>query len=581
MLAQFARLRVGFECAKAQESYRGMDWRSHLHSTILPGNDVFSIAHIPRASDIFLHPLCFQAVLVGHSKVGAMIDLHFPLPHGGRVPQGFPPPAMAGEPNLSGRSRQMKTRNNITRVLTTGVRAGTALALLALLLASSAQAQPAGGEMCGDSTTFTVGLPGRAGSLPAGISAPNDSVTLPKGCRIYALLVSGYSVNPKLDLLSFYKLARFVAENNGYVHYAWWNNLMKEYLAGPLHDFPAQTVTLGGQQIKIQPTPGNLGSAHGLGFVPKNFAEVTTFLPKTIPEEDFQFQDDARALLQAIRIHNPDAIIIVAGHSMGGNAVARLGATTSTVIDILAPIDPVGNRSRPVGQLLRDTYNWNRWRVANNLLGYRQRDCVRNTLGLCKDSDSSPFRFKAQCTLGPLLSNPPLVGSRAPVFCPQLLPLVITGPRPTIGSNVRFLYHRWQKEFVFPFDFDGDEPISRSGPFTGGLLGGNYQQPLQRNAVGESNPNKSCGLFGNLDVATLVVQVLGVTFTLPNPGVQPGDPRDPNITCTPFDGHGEIVGMRGVDATGPIPVGVEAQDWPCYAELVDTSSDPNCTGDDP
>jgi asparagine synthase (glutamine-hydrolysing) len=39
---------------------------------------------------------------------------------------------------------------------------------------------------------------------------------------------------------------------------------------------------------------------------------------------------------------------IVAGHSMGGNAVARLGADPGVSIDLLAPIDPVGNRTRPI-----------------------------------------------------------------------------------------------------------------------------------------------------------------------------------------------------------------------------------------
>lgn len=455
-----------------------------------------------------------------------------------------------------------------------------AFVLCAGLFPLPALAQPPANnpnEMCGDGTTFTVSLPGRAGSLPLGIAAPNDSVTLPRGCRIYALLVSGYSRNNKMDEFTFYKVAKFVAENNGYAHYAWWNNLMGEYLSHPLHNFPPQTAILNGQSVVIQPSPGNLQDTHLLGFIPKNFADVTTFLPKAVPEEDFQFQDDARAFLQAIRANNPNAIIIVAGHSMGGNAVARLGATTSNVVDVLAPIDPVGNRSTPVGQLFRETFNWNRWRVANNLRGYRQRDCVRNALNLCQDFDPNPFRLSFQCTVGPLLSSPPLVGSRAPLLCPQLNPIVVTGTRPTIGSNVRYLYHRWQKEFTFPFDFDEDEPLSRPGSFAAGILGGNYQQPFARNALGESNPNKSCGLFGNVNVGTLVIQVLGLSFTLPDPGVQPGDPRDPNLSCSPFDGHGEIVGIR---TTALKPYGTEMRDaWPCYPAL--TTPTPNCGPDDP
>lgn len=430
------------------------------------------------------------------------------------------------------------------------------------LFASVARAQEAPPpEMCGDGTTFTVDLPGTA-SLPRGVKAPDDSVTLPNGCRIYALLVSGYERNASLDELTFYKLTKFVAENNGYVHWAWWNNLLKEYMALPLHDVQVDVPVLG----TIGTNPGGLGGVHGLGFVPKNFGEVTAFVPKAVPEEDFQFQADAELFLKAIRANNPNAIIIVAGHSMGGDSVVRLGTNPNVSIDLLAPIDPVGNRSRPVGRVpipglpLRQTFNWNRWRVANTLLGYRQRDCVRNALGLCRDFDPRPFRVSFQCTEGPLLDAPPLFGSRAPLVCPQLVPIVVTGPRPTIGANVRFLYHRWQKEFVFPFDFGADEPLTR-GSVTD-ILGGNFQAPVPKNALGESNPNKTCGAAGNIDVGLLAFQVLGISFTLPEFGVQPGDPRDPNIFCVPLDGHGEIVGFRRI---GIEPIALQAQgNWPIF-----------------
>jgi pimeloyl-ACP methyl ester carboxylesterase len=385
----------------------------------------------------------------------------------------------------------------LTRGWTGSVLWFLAVMVAAAWLPATAVAQPPPSdpaEMCGDGTTFTVDLPGVAGSLGSGVPVAPDAVVLPNGCSTYAIFVSGYSVNPQLNYLSFYKLAKFIAERNGYVHYAWWNNFMGEYLRGPLHGGGLTPGTL---------TPG--GATHGLGFVPLDLGG----LGKAVPEEDVQFQADARRVIAAIRHHNPDALIVVAGHSMGGNAVARLGASINTPIDLLAPIDPVGNRSRPVGQIGRDTYNWTRWRVANELLGYRQRDCVRDGL-LCRDFDPRIFHVSYRCEWGPLLSEPPLVGSRAPLICPQAQPLVVAS-RPRIGANVRMLYHRWQKEFPFPFDYLQDEPITRD-PLTG-LLGGNYQAPLLKNAEGESNPNKTCGVPGSLNIALITAQVFTPGFS--------------------------------------------------------------------
>src|SRR5574340_168522 len=82
-------------------------------------------------------------------------------------------------------------------------------------------------NMCGDGTTFTVDLPDREGG--------NDSITLPSGCRIYAFFVAGYGRNQGFNELHFYRFAKYVMENDGYVHWSWWNNLLKEYLGGPLH----------------------------------------------------------------------------------------------------------------------------------------------------------------------------------------------------------------------------------------------------------------------------------------------------------------------------------------------------------
>lgn len=146
---------------------------------------------------------------------------------------------------------------------------GLAWALLALGLAPAALAQPAGNEMCGDGTTFTVQLPGKSSGIDnfdglfRNIIVPDplpaDSVTLPNGCRFYVLLISGYRQNAALDKIIFYRVAEFAASNNGYVHMAWWNNLLKEYMGGPLHAanviverfFPFD-------DYFIPPTPGGL-----------------------------------------------------------------------------------------------------------------------------------------------------------------------------------------------------------------------------------------------------------------------------------------------------------------------------------
>lgn len=389
-----------------------------------------------------------------------------------------------------------------------------------LLSSSISHAETPADEMCGDGSTFDVVL-------------GSETLNVPNGCRIYALIVSGYERNSNLDELTFYNLAKFVAENDGYVHYAWWNNLLKEYMAGPLHDSNSN--------------PGGLLGVHAAGFVPLD----GNFFNKAIPNEDFRFQHDADSLLQEIRRNNPNAIVIVAGHSMGGNAVARLGATTNVSIDLLAPIDPVGNRSLPEGLFsplqLRpgaETYNWTRWRATHRFRGYRVWDCVRNARGRCQDFDPRIFFVQYRCgPSGPWLDHPPSAFSKAPIICPRGTdvfsgPVRDTGTLVRFGSNVRRLYHRWQKESAFPFDFGEDYYFGHPSPLSSSILGPNYQAPLGKNALLELDPAKTCGT------------------------PLKADPRDPNIHCNPSDGHGEIIGFRGVPVDPGFPVALKATDWP-------------------
>jgi hypothetical protein len=86
---------------------------------------------------------------------------------------------------------------------------------LLALCSSPVLAQPNGGEMCGDGTTFTVPLaPTNIGiddsdgifrviRISEPPNPPPHSVTLPNGCRIYAILVSGYSNNRHFKDLPF------------------------------------------------------------------------------------------------------------------------------------------------------------------------------------------------------------------------------------------------------------------------------------------------------------------------------------------------------------------------------------------
>jgi pimeloyl-ACP methyl ester carboxylesterase len=370
----------------------------------------------------------------------------------------------------------------------------------------------AAGTVCGESGFLQIDL------------TASETVTVPEGCDIYALIVSGYERNAKLDELTLYNFAKFVAENNGYVHYAWWNNLLKEYMAGPLHTSSAN--------------PGGLLGIHALGFAPA----ASNPFDKSIPNDDFQFQQDAKIFLQNVRAENPNALIIVAGHSMGGNSVARLGATSNTKIDLLAPLDPVGNRNNPVGlfspaqgfPVPRDragaeTYNWTRWRATHDFRGYRKWDCTRNTAGGCRDFDPRLFFFSYRCgPVGPWLNAQPFPRSQAPFKCPRGLfnPYRDPGTLVSFRSNVENLYHRWQKETVFPFDYDRDYTFGHPAVPALSIAGSNYQRPFTKNPPFEV-PTK-------YQTCSLPVKT---------------DPRDSSLYCSPTDGHGEIIGFRGLSPT--------------------------------
>jgi hypothetical protein len=347
--------------------------------------------------------------------------------------------------------------------------------------------------------------------------------------------VSGFARNGKLNELLFYDLAKYVLEQDGYVHWAWWNNLLKEYMARPLHR--TETYQSGPNADVEGPHPGDP-------------AQVSTLVPgtlqwKAVPEEDTQFQADALRMLQAIRSRHPDALIIVAGHSMGGAAVARLGINPNLpAIDLLAPIDPVGNRSNPVGQVGSPSYNWTRWRATYTFRGYKSVDCERNLVGACKNVGTFLLPSYNCQRVGDWQPRRSMVINLAPLYCPAMF--ADPGTRYLLRANVRRLYHRWQSENEFPFDYTKQYTFNH--PATANnvnlLTSRNYQRAVPRNAALEKNPDKTCHIGA--------------------------DPRDSSRICSDEDGHGEIIGLRvptpGQPGTGVpfAPLAIGARDWPTF-----------------
>jgi hypothetical protein len=344
--------------------------------------------------------------------------------------------------------------------------------------------------------TFTVTLPCVSGGWLDDIfvdDCQEETIEIPNGRPIYALLVSGFHQNKQLDMFHFYDFAKCLLERGAYVHYAWWNNLLAPYMERPLHDpfsIPSTGAIPYGDLLNITPVPPSREKAR--------------------PRDDVQFQADARRLLIEIRRNNPDAAIILVGHSFGGNAVIRLADSFDDPaimppdvpvldIDLLAPIDPVGNRtcirSYPAGHWLQllpfcqGFGNFTRWRATH-------QDWL---------------------------------------FDP---------PARTYGQNIKYLYHRWQQEGTPPF-LDNKSAFYLIYP--------------------EENPEDPVDSIGS---GSTNVQ-----------SVVPTDP-DSHPSGGDLDGHGEIVGFRGVDLNPfgggfieSYPLGLKAQGaWPYRTAPIITSA---------
>jgi pimeloyl-ACP methyl ester carboxylesterase len=333
-------------------------------------------------------------------------------------------------------------------------------------------------------------------SAPEYPGLAEDTIWIPNNRPIYALMVHGYSQNYHFDHLLCYNFMKHLMKEGAYVHYAWWNNLCAPYMERALHQTNSE--------------PGNF-ITDAFGFIPLPLVGGT-FDGKAVPEEDYQFQADAKVFLRSIRDNNPSAIIILVGHSMGGGSVARLATETDVLIDIVAPIDPVENRGKPVGRGLTHEYNWTRWRIAHDeFKGYKQYYCSAGywweTCRECSGYGDTWYGINT-------LPWPHSLDWRCDIF-----PFVDSPPRRKFGSHVINLFHRYQKEAVFPFDYTADEHFVHTPP-----EGGSSSQ----------EPAATCW-FGS-------------------------DP-DGN-TCWIGDGHGEIVGYRGVPPL-VFPTGLQALgEWP-------------------
>ena len=320
-------------------------------------------------------------------------------------------------------------------------------------------------------------------------SCTNETIEIPNGRPIYALLVSGYEQNRNLDMFHWYNFAKCLQEKGAYVHFAWWNNLLKPYMKRPLHN------------TNSVPSVGTFSrDAHDallfrIGDPSSLPVEGYLYPNKAIPAEDYQFQQDATALLIAIRQHNPDAAIILVGHSMGGDAVIRLADSmpTNFVINLLAPMDPVGNRT-----------------------------CLPNTEGGEVDTWSSTC-------MG--LSN-------FKRFYAVREDWAYSPRHRELGTNIKYLYHRWQTEFLPPFDY--------------GILDLFYSSyslhhPEQRETSIISGSNN--------------VQAVVATSLLSGYDAYPRS-STPNWGGG-LDGHGEMVGFRDVYGGKSYPMALTAQgDWP-------------------
>ena len=335
-----------------------------------------------------------------------------------------------------------------------------------------------------------------------GHSCVSEVIQIPSGRPIYAFLVNGFDQNHNLDMFHFYNFAKCIFRHatahgeKAYVHFAWWNNLLAPYMEAPLHN---------GRSVPGPVGPLPLNELHDyLAFTyDPDDPDPDSTPNKAVPAEDYQFQKDAKTVLEVIREYNPDATIILVGHSMGGDAVIRLADSMPSdfTIDLLAPIDPVGNRT-----------------------------CLPSTPGVTTPAQMGPsnttchgaFNFtRFQATHDDWNWYPYRTSFEA--------------------GNVEYLYHRWQHEAAFPFDF-GCPNRPELCPWQAHMLDSpSDEAELPFRYLLRHNDVRGLGINeGSINVQQ-AIQMNGYSGTdvFPNPLYYW------NYGGT-ADGHGEIVGFRAL-----------------------------------
>lgn len=441
--------------------------------------------------------------------------------------------------------------------------AATTALLFTLGTADPAVAQ----EMCGDGTTYAVDLPVVDESPGGGLVFPfsyllPDSIDVPKGCDVYVLIVSDVGRNRGRNELLFYPLAKFAAEHNGYVHYAWWNNLLMPYMEGTVHraepgvsgfgdpeNHPGKRFT---KQTNINEVPEALGDRWTYGeyeviqsechFTNPSTGPVlgsirdvagaagclaleagadlfySPVLRRPFPDSTKQFVADAAAFVRRTREENPNAVIVIAGHGLGAHASALVSQNVPvTAVDLLALIGPYASTSEPDGSEVTDSgLRGSRHRALRPIAGYARRDCVRNSFFLCQNFGTF-FKPTYQCfTRNETLPERPPVGSFAPLLCPG--PVVKYRNQVVAAKRV---YHRWQTETGPPEDFVFSHYIYGNS-YPNSPISSNSQFRMPGAVTGTPPAGGLCG-----------------DSTVDDPGL-------PGSQCSPFDGHDELVGFRGL-----------------------------------
>ena len=301
-----------------------------------------------------------------------------------------------------------------------------------------------------------------------------ETIQIPNHRPVYAFLVNGFHQNRNLDMFHFYNYAKCLQAKDAYVHFAWWNNLLAPYMQKPLHNDDSQPSHTANPwwlegRTDGSPHPGNIDQPR-----------------KATPRDDYQFQEDAERVLLAIREANHEAKIILVGHSMGGDAITRLATANTDIrnidIALVAPIDPVGNRSclrpAPGGQC-----NW------------------LNNCYLCKSFDN--FTRAQITTIDETFRSSPHPERR------------------NFGTNINYLYYRFQREFKPPFDYQ------RFGPFFS-----------YHGAEGTHTDDRDI----NSAIAADTTSIQSQSPTSPNSYL---DIPHWRRGYGGGDGHGEMVGFRG------------------------------------